>query len=99
MAASSMSCGFRTPSPSPSTPMDRQVPGMNCIGPTARSNAPSPSNEPASLSLIRAVPDEPSSRGPKMPGTATPSEFSALPPKRPWLDSTRPIAATSVHGR
>ncbi len=39
---------------------------------------------------------EPSSGGPKMPGVATPSELSTLPPNRPWSDSTRPIAATSA---
>jgi len=36
-AASSRSCGSARPSPSPSTPAHFQVDGMNCIGPTARS--------------------------------------------------------------
>ena len=34
-----------------------------------------------------------------MPGVATPSALSTLPPKRPWSDSTRPIAATSGQDR
>ena len=34
-----------------------------------------------------------------MPGCETPSASRALPPKRPWLDSTRPIAAISCQVR
>src|SRR5690349_19557506 len=33
-----------------------------------------------------------------MPGSARPSALSALPLLRPWLDSTRPMAATRFHG-
>ncbi len=72
---------------------------MNCIGPTARSNRPSPSQRPPSVSVIRAVPREPSSAMPTMPGRATPSVPSRLPPNEPWADSTRPIAATRAQSR
>ena len=51
-AASSMSCGLRLPSLSPSTPTTDQVDGMNCIGPTARSYFLSESYCPASVSVI-----------------------------------------------
>ena len=33
-----------------------------------------------------------------MPGSATPSSLSELPPKRPWSDSTLPMAAISCQG-
>ncbi|KQY60397.1 hypothetical protein ASD11_13180 [Aeromicrobium sp. Root495] len=98
MAASSMSWGFFLPSPSASTPTAFQVPGMNCMGPTARSKTWSLSRPPLSVSLILAVLFLPLSGRPKMPGVATPSPSSELPPVRPWLDSTRPMAATRFHG-
>ncbi len=60
-AASSMSWGLRWPSPSESTPTTDHVDGMNCIGPTARSNSVSPSSAPASVSVMVVVPREPSS--------------------------------------
>jgi hypothetical protein len=72
---------------------------MNCIGPTARSNRVSPSYCPASVSTICEVCARPLSGLPKMPGSATPIGESWLPLARPWFDSTRPIAATSCHGR
>ncbi len=50
-----MSWGLRLPSLSPSTPTTVQVDGMNCIGPTARSNFLSESYCPASVSVIRWV--------------------------------------------
>src|SRR3954454_13094373 len=67
---------------------------MNCIGPTARSCTESPSSAPSSVSVMRAVP-VPSSTGPRIGGADSPSVCSLAPPKRPWLDSTRPIAASS----
>ena len=72
---------------------------MNCIGPTARSHRASASYWPASVSLIACVEFLPLSAMPKMPGSATPSSVRVLPLARPWSDSTRPIAATSCHGR
>ena len=51
-----MSWGSRRPSLSASTPTIAQVDGMNCIGPTARSNLVSPSYCPASVSRINVVP-------------------------------------------
>src|SRR4051812_20274502 len=67
---------------------------MNCIGPTARSCTESPSSAPSSVSVMRAVP-VPSSTGPRIGGADSPSVYSLAPPKRPWLDSTRPMAASS----
>ena len=97
IAASSMSCGERVPSLSPSTPAAAQVPGMNCIGPTARSQIGSRSSSPASVSRIVAMPGDPSSGRPMTAGRETPSVPSTAPPYRPWSDSTRPTAASSVH--
>ena len=67
--------------------------GMNCIGPTARSYTVSPSTRPPSVSRIS---DErvPSSAIPRIGGAERPSVCSTAPANRPWLDSTRPIAAT-----
>ncbi|MGY1762344.1 hypothetical protein ACI79N_13000 [Geodermatophilus sp. SYSU D00805] len=67
---------------------------MNCIGPTARSWTVSPSRRPPSVSRISAVP-VPSSGIPMIRGVDRPSVCSTAPAKRPWLDSTRPMAATS----
>jgi len=64
--------GFATPSPLPSTPKLRQVDGMNCIGPTARSQTVSPSSTPWSVSGIEAIPGDPSSRGPRIGPTVFP---------------------------
>ena len=94
-----MSCGLRSPSGSASAPTVCHVPGMNCIGPTARSYVASPSQRPPSESVIRAVLRVPSNWMPMMPGRATPSSPRRLPPNDPWLDSTRPIAATRAHER
>ena len=94
-----MSCGLRWESLSASTPTTDQVEGMNCIGPTARSYFASESYWPASVSAMVAMPLLPSRAMPKIPGVATPSAFSVLPLARPWLDSTRPIAATSCQDR
>jgi hypothetical protein len=57
------------------------------------------SNWPASVSTISVVPLAPLSATPKMPGVARPLSSRVLPSARPWLDSTRPIAAISCHGR
>ena len=57
-AASSTSCGSAVPSRSASVPTPRQVPGRNCIGPTARSNAASPSITPRSVSVDDHRPGE-----------------------------------------
>lgn len=89
-AASSTSFGFATPSPSPSEPQTRHDPGMNCIGPTARSQVGSPSRTPPSESEIAANPP-PSSRGPRIGVIVTPAAFTA--PLRAWSDSTLPIPA------
>jgi hypothetical protein len=94
-----MFCGSLTPSPLPSTPAKRQVLGMNCMGPTARSKVVSRSSKPWSVSVILAVPFDPSSGMPMMPGWATPAESSWLPPNRAWLLSTRPMAPTSGQSR
>jgi hypothetical protein len=67
---------------------------MNCIGPTARSYAGSPSRRPPSVSRITAVPF-PFSWMPMIRGADRPSVCSTAPAKRPWSDSTRPMAATS----
>ncbi len=72
---------------------------MNCIGPTARSYFASASYWPASVSLTSRVLCVPSSGMPKMPGRAMPLASRWLPLVRPWSDSTRPMAATSCHGR
>ena len=69
---------------------------MNCIGPTARSYVVSPSYFPPSVSAIRPTPGRlPSSGTPRIGGSERPSASSVAPAKRPWLDSTRPIAASS----
>ena len=95
-ALSSMSSGFFLPSPSPSRATACQVWGRNCIWPTARSQTLSWSSTPLSLSLIAAKAPAPLSWGPRISGRETPSEPSWAPPKRPWLDSTRPMAASRV---
>jgi hypothetical protein len=74
-AAAFMFCGFAPP------PYDFQVPGRNCIGPTARSNAVSPSYRPPSESLIRAVPArDPSNRIPRIGGVTNPAAVIDDPP-------------------
>jgi hypothetical protein len=93
-----MFCGSIRPSLLPSLAKVRQVPGMNCIGPTARSKLVSPSSRPPSLSLMRATP-APLSTGPRIEGCTTPSALIMLPPKRPWSDSTLPIAARTDQSR
>src|SRR4051812_1277412 len=72
-----------------------QVDGMNCIGPTARSWTVSPSKRPPSVSRIRAVP-APVSGMPMTGGVESPSVCRVAPANRPWLDSTRPMAAIRV---
>src|SRR3954447_9206785 len=67
---------------------------MNCIGPTARSSVALPSRTPPSVSVMSAKPT-PFSAGPRIGGADSPSVCSNAPPNRPWLDSTRPIAASS----
>jgi hypothetical protein len=84
-----MSCGSLV------MPMPRHVAGRNCIGPTARSYSVSPSNRPPSLSRMSANAPVPSRRGPRMGGSATPSGVRRAPPRRAWLDSTLPMAASS----
>src|SRR5450759_5226043 len=53
-------------SPLGATPI--HVPGMNCIGPTARSHTGSPSSRPRSVSGIAALPPVPSNTGPRIAG-------------------------------
>ena len=91
-----MSSGFITPSPSPSRATERQVSGRNCIWPTARSQTVSRSSVPWSVSAMAANAPSPLSSGPRISGRETPSDPSWEPPKRPWFDSTRPMAASSV---
>ena len=74
-----MLCGSATPSPLPSAAQARHVPGMNCIGPTARSAIGSPSSTPPSVSLTLSVPFEPSSAMPRMVGVVDPSGASDVP--------------------
>lgn len=85
-----MFSGSAIPSPLPSTPNTDQVPGMNCIGPTARSYVASPSSRPPSVSEI------PVSTGPSIGTVVVPSSRSVAPPYLPWSDSTRPIAASNA---
>jgi hypothetical protein len=87
------------PSPLPSARTSRQVDGMNCIGPTARSNTGSPSSAPPSVSRISETFARPSSGTPRIRIVPVPSARSSVPPNRPWLDSTRPIAASNVQRR
>src|SRR3954454_18785258 len=68
---------------------------MNCIGPTARSCTVSRSYRPPSVSRTRAVPT-PVSGMPTIGGVDIPSVCSTAPANRPWLDSTRPMAAINV---
>jgi hypothetical protein len=58
--------GSRRPSSLASTPTDRHVDGMNCIGPTARSYVSSPSSAASSVSVINATFSRPSSGMPRM---------------------------------
>ncbi len=88
-------CGSALPSPSPSTPYERQVLGMNCIGPTARSQTVSPSRAPPSVSGIDANPF-PFRAGPKTPGSTRWSGVMLRP--RMDEDSTSPMAARSETG-
>jgi hypothetical protein len=100
-AASNRLCGLAIRSPVASRPTDLQVDGMNCIGPTARSQTRSPSHVPPSLSRMVANPGRPSSSGPRISGDTSPAAVNraAEPEKRPWLDSTRPMPAITLHGR
>src|SRR3989440_10735545 len=94
-----MSLGSATPSPSASTWYVCQVPGMNCIGPTAWSYTGSPSYRPPSVSRTRCSAPCPLRAGPMIGGRTLPSGWSTAPPARPWSDSTLPIAASVVHAR
>jgi hypothetical protein len=89
-----MLLGLLWPSSLPSAANAAQVPGMNCIGPTARSHAESPSKAPLSVSWIAAKP-WPLSTGPRIAGKALPLA-STLPPCA-WPDSMRPMLASSDH--
>jgi hypothetical protein len=95
-AASSMSWGSATPSPSPSLPYRDHVEGMNCIGPTARSQVRLPSHRPASVSGMLAY-DPPSRTGPYTAGTARCCLSRLRPAKEP--DSIWPMAASSRGSR
>ncbi len=86
--------GLLSPSPLPSAAYPAHVPGMNCIGPTARSHVVSPSYLPPSVSWMAAKP-WPLSTGPRMDGLALP--FASTLPPRAWLDSMRPMLASSDH--
>lgn len=91
--------GSALPSPSASRPQRAQVPGKNCMGPTARSSPASPSRRPPSVSVTRAVPPLPSRRGPTMREVMPGSCPGVAPRLRPWSDSTLPIAASTGQGR
>jgi hypothetical protein len=93
-----MLLGSANPSPFASAWIERHVDGMNCIGPTARSYTVSPSRAPPSVSRISATFGRPSSGMPRIRRVAEPSSRNCAPPNRPWFDSTRPIAASNVHG-
>src|SRR4051794_19496516 len=67
---------------------------MTGIGPTPGSGVALPSRTPPSVSVMSANPT-PFSAGPRIGGADSPSVCSDAPPNRPWLDSTRPIAASS----
>ncbi len=69
---------------------------MNCMGPTARSYALSPSYAPLSVSAISAKP-LPSSLGPRIGEYVVP--FASTRPPRACPDSTLPMAARSCQGR
>ncbi len=86
-----MSFGLATPSPSASAAQIFQELGMNCIGPTARSQVGSPSRAPPSVSAIAATP-LPFSTGPRIGAVVTPAAVTR--PPRACPDSTIPIAAT-----
>src|SRR4051794_31602770 len=86
--------GSADPLPSASTPYAFQGAGVNCIGPTARSELLSPANDPPAVSRVEAD-DTPFRAGPMIRGDEVPSELSVAPWKRPWLDSTRPMPASS----
>lgn len=79
------------------TPQRRQLEGMNCIGPTARSQTVSPSSTPWSVSGIAAIPGDPSSRGPRIGPRVLPAAFTR--PSLAWPDSIRPIPARIDHDR
>jgi hypothetical protein len=95
-AASSMSWGSATPSPSASRPCRDHVEGMNCMGPTARSQVRSRSHRPASVSRMLAY-GPPSRTGPYTAGTARCCLSRLRPAKEP--DSTWPMAASSRGSR
>ncbi|MPZ83113.1 MAG: hypothetical protein GEV28_23055 [Actinophytocola sp.] len=94
--ASNTLCGLESPSLLPSETYPRQVDGMNCIAPTARSQRASPSSRPPSVSRIAAKPP-PLRTGPRMLGVVLPAP-STRPP-RAWLDSIRPMLASSDQWR
>jgi hypothetical protein len=97
-AASKTLFGDATPSLLPSFATVFHVLGMNCMGPTARSKAVSPSRAPPSVSGITTEPAvTPSRRGPRMRPWVVPA-VSTRPPAA-FPDSTRPIPAMSVQGR
>jgi hypothetical protein len=97
-AASKTLCGDTTPSLLPSFANVFHVLGMNCMGPTARSKAVSPSTAPPSVSRITAAPAvAPSRRGPRMRPLVVPAASTRPPAAFP--DSTRPMPARSAHGR
>ena len=75
--ASSMFCGSSCHRP-PSTCQLRQVCGISCIGPTARSASASPSIAPPSLSGTAPTPS-PSSATPKIGGVVLPSAADRRP--------------------
>ncbi|TCC02896.1 hypothetical protein E0H45_38450 [Kribbella soli] len=84
-----------SPSPFPSAPNAFQVPGTNCIGPTARSHVVFPSYTPWSVSAIAAIPGPPSRTGPRILPRVLP--FASTLPPLACPDSTLPIPASSGH--
>jgi hypothetical protein len=61
-----MLSGSLVPSALASTDTRSHVPGMNCIGPTARSKVASPSSSPPSESAMWATPSLPSRAMPRI---------------------------------
>ncbi len=92
-----MFCGSATWSPLPSAPQRCQVPGRNCIGPTARSNFGSPSSTPWSVSRTAFVPCAPSSGIPTIGVGMEPSGRAKPPGEWPWRLSLNPMPARPHH--
>src|SRR5512144_1385695 len=92
-----MLLGSALPSPLPSAAWLAHDDGMNCIGPTARSQVVLPSYRPPSVSLIAAMCAPPDRIGPRIGAGVRPLASSA--PPRACPDSTLPMTASTDQGR